>query len=74
LKELTRHSECISFWLNLSEGKRSDSGWYFRQIDNCKYVVGYFSPKGNLEITEYLNEIEACAAFIKREIEAILNS
>ena len=71
LEELTHHLECIDGWLSLSEDKRSSSGWYFKQNNNCKYLVGYFPPQENLRITEYLDEIEACAAFIKREIEDI---
>ena len=74
LKNLTQHLECVDEWLSLSEDKRSDSGWYFKQNDNGKYIVGYFPPKENLETHEYLDKIEACAAFIKREIEDIRNS
>jgi hypothetical protein len=73
-EELTQHLEYIEQWLNLSENKRSCSGWYFKQKDSGKYVVGYFPLKGNLKPTEYLNEVEACSAFIKREIEDIRNS
>jgi len=71
---LIKHPECIDQWLNWSADKRSSSGWYFKQNDNGKYVVGYFPLKENLETTEYLDEVEACAAFIKREIEDIRNS
>lgn len=70
-EKLTQHLECVDEWLSLSEDKRSSSGWYFKQNDNGKYVVGYFPPKGNLEMTEYLDKVEACTAFIKREIEDI---
>jgi hypothetical protein len=70
-ENLTHHLECIDGWLSLSEDKRSSSGWYFKQDDNGKYIVGYFPLKENLVIAEYLDEVEACAAFIKREIEDI---
>jgi hypothetical protein len=72
--ELTQHLEFIEYWLSLSEDKRSSSGWYFKQHDSGNYVVGYFPPKENLKPTEYLDEVEACAVFIKREIEDIRNS
>jgi hypothetical protein len=71
IEQLTQHLECIDGWLRLSENKRSSSGWYFKQDDNSKYVVGYFPLKENLGVTEYLDKVEACAAFIKREIEDI---
>lgn len=73
-ENLTQHLEHVDQWLNLSEGKRSSSGWYFKQNDNGKYVVGYFPTKEHLKPTEYLDKVKACAAFIKREIEDIRNS
>lgn len=69
LEKLTYHLECINEWLNLSEDKRCCSGWYFKQGDNGKYLVGYYPPQENLKTTEYIDEVEACAAYIKREIE-----
>jgi hypothetical protein len=72
-EELLQHLECIEQWISLSDDKRCSSGWYFKQADNGRYIVGYFPPKGNLNTSEYNNKIEACAAFIKREIEYIRN-
>ncbi len=72
--ELIKHSECIDQWLNWSADKRSSSGWYFKQNENGKYIVGFFPPTENLKITEYLDITEACAAFVKREIEDIRKS
>jgi hypothetical protein len=73
VKELVKHLECIDQWMNLSENKRSSSGWYFKQTENSKYIVGYFShpSQENLKTIEYFDKFEACAAFIKREIEDI---
>ena len=73
-EELTQHLECIDQWLSLSEDKRSSSGWYFKQNDSGKYIVGYFPPKDNLETSEYLDKVKACAAYIKQEIEDIRKS
>jgi hypothetical protein len=72
--ELTQHLECIDQWLSLSKDKRSNSGWYFKEDDSGKYVVDYFPPKEGLKRIEYLDKVEACAAFIKREIEDIRNT
>ena len=65
---LVQYPECIKQWLSFSEDKRSSSGWYFKQGDNGEYIVGI---QGNVKTINYLDEVEACAAFIKREIEDI---
>jgi hypothetical protein len=72
--ELTKHSECIDQWLAWSANKRSSSGWYFKQNENGKYIVGFSPPNENLKVTEYFDIAEACAAFVKREIEDIRKS
>jgi hypothetical protein len=69
--ELTKNPECVGQWLNWSEDKRSSSGWYFKQNENKFYIVGYFPPQDNLKDRNYFDITEACAAFIKQEIEAI---
>lgn len=69
---LTCHPECVDEWMHLSEDKRSDAGWYFMQLDETHYAVGHFIPKaGDAERREYSDPIQACAAFIKHEIEDI---
>jgi len=70
---LIQYPECINQWLSWSEDKRSNSGWYFKQSENGKYVVGYFPTKDGLKINEYSEIAKACAAFIKHEIEDIRN-
>lgn len=65
-----QYPECIEYWLNWSENKRVNAGWYFKQNDDGEYIVGYFPPKSKLD-TCYTNINEACAAFIKKEIEDI---
>ena len=71
---LIQHSKCIDQWLSWSENKRNSSGWYFKQKEDGKYIVGYFPTKEDLKTTEYFEIIEACAAFIKREVEDIRKS
>ena len=61
-EELIQHSEYIDQWLRLSEDKRASSGWYFSQNDNGKYIVSYYPPKENLEMTEYFDKVEVSVA------------
>ena len=68
---LEQHPECINSWLIWSENKRADCGWYFRQNDYGKYVVGYFPKTENATEYEYADIKFATAAFIKHEIEEI---
>jgi len=74
LDELNKHPGYINHWLSWSDDKRSGSGWYIKQNENRKYVIGYFSTRENSKKTEYSDSKEACAAFIKREIEEIRKS
>ena len=68
---ILRCPECVSQWFSFSENKRSSTGWYFRR-DNNIYVVGYFSLNAKaLPPIQYTDEVKACAAYIKREIEEI---
>jgi hypothetical protein len=68
---LIQYPEHIKQWLNWSENKRSSSGWYFKESENQKYIVGSFPDNGKLKTSEYTNAAEACSFFIKREIEDI---
>lgn len=70
---LRADSDRVIDWLQLSEDKRSDAGWYFCRGDKGDYYeVGYFSLKANdIPSVKYSDSTEACAAFIKHEIEKI---
>ena len=68
---LARNPECIKLWQIWSENKRSSSGWFLGKNEDRKYTVGYIPAKEDLKSTEYFDVIEACAAFINREIEQI---
>lgn len=71
-EELSKHPECIDEWMRYSEDKRTSSGWYFKQEDEGTYIVGYFADeKGKSIKLKFTDRIEACAAFIKRELESI---
>ena len=68
---LARYPECADQWISYSEDKRTTSGWYIKQEEDA-YKVGYLSPKGAKEIEiRYANRSDACAAFIKHELEDI---
>ena len=67
---LAKSPEYVEDWIIYSEDKRSAFGWYFKQQDNKRYVVGLLS--GDRKVgNEYGNRLEACAIFIKNEIESI---
>ena len=74
LKVLLINQNFISDWLTWSDNKRVSAGWFFQKGENNKYKVGYFPFSENLKQIEFTNASEACAAFIKREIEDIRNS
>ena len=71
LKYLVSHKECVNQWLCWSEDKRNSSSWYFNEIEVGKYIVGYFPINEHFEPMEFSDIIEACTAFIKREVEDI---
>lgn len=71
LKAIFECPECIEGWLLLSVNKRTTSGWYFKENEVGRYEVGYLPVKGTSKLTEYADIKEACAAFIKCEIEDI---
>ncbi|MEW6233736.1 MAG: hypothetical protein AB1566_15690 [Chloroflexota bacterium] len=68
---LSRHPEYIDEWISYSEDKRTDSGWYIKQEGNC-VTVGYFQ-RGHTKNRDasYADLTDACAAFIRRELEDI---
>jgi hypothetical protein len=69
---LVQHPECVDEWISYSQDKRTSSGWYIKQEDSTIYKVGCFLPKGGKSIeTSYVNRTDACAAFIKHELEDI---
>jgi hypothetical protein len=55
-------------WLDYSENKRTGSGWYFRRA-SPGFEVGSLAREGKVDDRTYADSIEACAVFIKREIE-----
>lgn len=75
LKEvLLEYSEFIKPWQTWAENKRSAEGWYFDQNQSGKYIIGYYSRQKKTKQKEYSEIEEACATFIKKEIEDIRKS
>jgi hypothetical protein len=59
----------IDDWAGYSEDKRCSSGWYF---DDGRYSTGYFSSEAGRSREQVFTErTQACAEFIKHELESI---
>lgn len=72
---IVRHPECVEEWIRFSEDKRTNSGWFFHRDAAGCYAVGYFRVGvGVVQRIEYTEATEACAAFIKREVEDVRGS
>ena len=68
---LVERPDCAQDWIQYSEDKRSDSGWFILQ-NGADYQVGFYSRKAGITQTKnYSDRLEACATFIKNEIEDI---
>ena len=65
--------ECVQEWMQYCSDKRTSSGWFIRLNDEELYEVGYFDIKADHDTNrvQYKDAIDACAAFIKHEIESI---
>jgi len=71
---LRRCPECVQEWEQYVEDKRTPSGWYFTLNDEGLYETGYFDIKAvpnDTNRVQYERAVDACAAFIKHEIESI---
>jgi predicted GNAT superfamily acetyltransferase len=58
-------------WLTYSNDKRSRAGWYLRDRGDSRYQVGYYPETEAIPMREYTNLNQACAVFIKQELEDI---
>jgi hypothetical protein len=69
---LLRCPECIQEWMQYAEDKRTPSGWYLTQNDEGCYETGYIADaRTRTNRVQYENATDACAAFIKHEIESM---
>ena len=69
LEQLIKHPEWVKQWIQYSEDKRTASGWYFLQDTDGKYIVEYYPPQQKFKTLKFFDIKEACAVFIKIEIE-----
>jgi hypothetical protein len=71
-KALLKHPECIDEWRRLSEDKRT-TGWYLKEPSSGCYEIGYIPVEGEdrIDPLEYQDEVSACSAFIKLELENV---
>lgn len=61
----------LDHWVVYSGDKRTDSGWYIQQIPEG-WQVGHWSRTHRFQhVATYTDKLEACARFIKLEIEDI---
>lgn len=70
-KALARRPECLSEWLDYSADKRSHGGWYIR-AEVGGFEVGKIDANGRTAEQESYSDLEeACANFIRRELDQI---
>ena len=71
LSELQKNPSYARHWLDWSENKRSSPGWILTSGGN-KFSVAYSSQKKEKsQILDFIDILDACAAFIVREVEEI---
>jgi hypothetical protein len=71
-KYLVKNIENIDHWHDYSCDKRTDKGYYLDFTDT-NYEVGYFDGETINKIQTYNNAVNACAHFIKLELEDLRN-
>lgn len=71
---LSAHHDFISEWIQYSEDKRANPGWFIKPITNKRFEVNCLTQSSKVSHTEeYDDALDACAAFIKHEIDSIVN-
>lgn len=71
---LVRDPASVQEWMQYIDDQRCSSSWYFVLNDDGLYEVGFFDSNTDPAYSNqllYENAMEACAAFIKHEIEDI---
>jgi hypothetical protein len=71
---LARDPACVQEWMQYIDDQRCSSSWYFVLNDEGLYEVGFYDsntdPARSNQVV-YENAMDACAAFIKHQIESI---
>ena len=69
---LVRCPECVQEWFQYSEDKRTSRGWYLTENDEECYETGFIADAHTrTNRVQHDNAIDACAVFIKHELEYI---
>jgi hypothetical protein len=64
--------ECVQEWIQYSADKRTSSGWYVTKNEEGCYETAFIADTGTLtNRVQYDNAIDACAVFIKHELDDI---
>ena len=71
-QHLQTHPDLIDDWSGYSSDKRCSSGWLFD--DNRSSIRHYSSGKGRSREQTFGERSRACAEFIKRELDSILEN
>ena len=72
-RKLRQTKVYIDYWIQYSESKRTDAGWFIRSTISGKYEVGYIFKGSLSQIVVFDNINEACACFVVREIDFIVS-
>ena len=71
-QHLQAHPHLIDDWAGYSEDKRCSSGWFF---DDRRYTTGHYSSSAGRSREQIFSErSQACAEFIKHELDSILEN
>jgi hypothetical protein len=64
--------QCADDWIGYSEDKRTETGWYLRVLGKGKFEVGYIGGADDEgSMTTYSDKLDACAKFVKMEVESL---
>jgi len=73
-KALAREPGCVQEWMQYIDDQRCSSSWYFALNDENLYEVGFYDSNADPARSNQVvfdNAMDACAAFIKHQIESI---
>ena len=71
---LVRDPTCVQEWMQYIDDQRCSSSWYFALNDENLYEVGFYDSNADPARSNQVvcdNAMDACAAFIKHQIESI---
>ena len=60
----------VESWFNWSDDQRISSGWYIRKESENTYIIDRVESDS---ITTFTDDIDACAHFVKLQIEVMMN-